>query len=86
MLNLENTKTVEVRVRRPNDDLDWDTRPVEATFVVAPNEDRTLMVVGSTPELRLSEAAARLARGLHPDAIEYRWNFQGSLQGHYLSL
>lgn len=84
MLHLEGTKTIELKVRTENDTLGgWEDRKVEATFQVAPNEKHTLMVVGSSPELRLSEAAVALAKALYPDVVECRWNFQGSLQGHY---
>jgi|WetSurMetagenome_2_1015567.scaffolds.fasta_scaffold333644_1 hypothetical protein len=83
MLNESETRVVELRVKCRDDGKHWEERKVEATFLVAPDEENTLRVVGSSPELRLSEATTRLAKALYPEAIECRWNFRGNDQGHY---
>jgi hypothetical protein len=80
-------RKVEIKVRTSFNPTGWEALPVAATFMVEelPTETGTLLVVeGSNPPMRLSEAVSSLAKSIYPEnGEEVRWNFEGSLQGHY---
>lgn len=77
------TKVVQVKVRVRGDNLTWETRQVAGEFIVhtvkGPNDT---VYVHAMSGLTLVEKAMNI--GLcYPGAVEIRWNFKESLQGHY---
>lgn len=79
---------VEIKVRKPDDRLNWEQRPVIATLVVwRDDKDGGLLYVPIQFEyVQLSVACELVVRATQPDTVEYRWNFAGSDQGHYFQL
>lgn len=63
-------KLIEIRVRRENDGLSWETRPVEVT----------LNVNGCLQSQIIS--ASKLFGKVHK-GVEIRYNYQNNTQGHY---
>lgn len=72
---------VEVKLRRIGDGMNWELRPVVATFTVVKDGGRFIVELEGGYKIGLSTCAKAIA--IEEDADEVRWNFQGSSQGHY---
>jgi hypothetical protein len=72
---------VEVRLRYQEDGLSWEVRPVVTTFEV--RRAGLVYVVDLEGGYKITITTAAKAIAIEEDAIEVRWNFQGSNQGHY---
>lgn len=74
-------KIVEVKLRFSNEIMRWEDRSVHTTFEVINVDYPGKMVFSDSPRVTLSEKVAEIGR--EAGAVETRWNFEGSLQGHY---
>lgn len=80
---------VEVKLRFSNEIMKWEERSIHTTFEVIPGNgpDRTNIWVTAEPlfvgktRIPLSEKVAQIREAA--GAVESRWNFKGSDQGHY---
>jgi hypothetical protein len=74
---------VEVRVRMPDERKLWEDREVYTTFEVVgdPKTHKWMVDLKGGYQVTLSEAVEQI--GVAAGAVETRWNFQGSFQGHY---
>lgn len=72
---------VEVKLRFSNEIMKWEDRSVAATFEVFNVDYPGKMVFSDSPRVTLSEKVAQIGR--ERGAVETRWNFVGSDQGHY---
>lgn len=74
-------RTIEVKVRFSNEIMKWEDRQVVTTFEVINVDYPGKMVFSVYPRITLSEKVEKIGREL--GAVETRWNFQNSPQGHY---
>lgn len=74
-------RTVEVKLRFSNEIMTWQFRQVIAVFEVFSDEYPGKMFFSTDPRVTLSEKVEQIA--LERGAVESRWNFVGSDQGHY---
>jgi hypothetical protein len=77
---------VEIKIRLADELKAWEERKVEATLRVEKGQDNRWTVVGSDPAIHLSDAVRLIAKAIHPEAVECRWNFEGIDQGHYFEV
>ncbi len=66
-------KLIEIKVRRENDELTWETRKVEVTLNV-------------NGQLQSSVVSASKLFGKVHKGVEIRYNYKNSPQGHYHSV
>jgi len=78
---MDEMMVVEVKLRFANELMKWEDRKVFTSFKVIPGNDGYFVTLLGGYRIRLSEAVAGIAK--QQSAVEARWNFKGSLQGHY---
>lgn len=72
---------VEIKLRFSNELMKWEDRNVFTSFEVIPGNGGYFVALLGETRIRLSEAVMGIAK--QQGAVESRWNFKGSLQGHY---